>query len=105
MPDLPGVVTLMSSFFPTKCLNDREIMELNVQAVRSKIGTVSQEPVLFNRSIHENIAYGATDRTVEMNEIIAAAREANIHNFIETLPQVTILILLTPPLGKERRTN
>ena len=68
-------------------------MELNVQAVRSKIGTVSQEPVLFNRSIHENIAYGAMDRTVEMNEIIAAAREANIHNFIETLPQVTIFFV------------
>ena len=56
--------------------------------MRSRIGTVSQEPVLFNQSIRENIAYGDTSRVVEMSEIIAAAREANIHHFVETLPQV-----------------
>ena len=69
-------------------LDDRPTAELNVQGLRSRIGTVSQEPVLFNTSIRENIAYGDNSREVEMSDIILAAREANIHDFIMTLPQV-----------------
>ena len=47
----------------------------------------SQEPVLFNKSIAENIKYGDNDRDIPMNEIIEAARKANIHNFVSSLPQ------------------
>lgn len=51
------------------------------------IGIVSQEPVLFNRTIAENIAYGDNRRaTIPMDEIIEAARKANIHSFIHSLP-------------------
>jgi len=53
------------------------------------MGLVSQEPILFDCSIAENIAYGDNSRTVGMDEIITAAREANIHNFIESLPKVS----------------
>ena len=50
------------------------------------MGIVSQEPVLFNRTIAENIAYGDQTRTIAIEEIIQAARKANIHNFIHSLP-------------------
>ncbi|XP_075443273.1 ATP-binding cassette sub-family B member 5 isoform X1 [Ascaphus truei] len=60
---------------------------LNIQWLRSQIGIVSQEPVLFDCSIAENIAYGDNTRTVPMDEIQRAAQAANIHSFIEELPE------------------
>ena len=65
-----------------------------MQWLRRQIGIVSQEPVLFDCSIRDNIAYGDNFRQVTMDEIIEAARKANIHNFIETLPQVTEISVL-----------
>ena len=62
---------------------------LNVAWLRTQIGLVSQEPVLFDRSIAENIKYGANHREVSMNEVIDAATKANIHNFITSLPNVS----------------
>ncbi|XP_076435076.1 ATP-dependent translocase ABCB1-like isoform X2 [Babylonia areolata] len=62
------------------------VKELNLQHLRAQIGIVSQEPVLFDRSLAENIAYGDNERVVSMDEIIAAARAANIHEFIAALP-------------------
>ncbi len=47
---------------------------------------VSQEPVLFACSIRDNIAYGDNSREVSLEEIEAAAIDANIHKFIEALP-------------------
>ncbi|XP_050641357.1 ATP-binding cassette sub-family B member 5 [Macaca thibetana thibetana] len=61
--------------------------ELNVQWLRSQIAIVSQEPVLFNCSIAENIAYGDNSRVVPLDEIKEAANAANIHSFIEGLPE------------------
>ena len=55
--------------------------------LRSKLGLVSQEPVLFNRSIKENIEYGSNEREVSMEEVVAAARIANIHQFVSALPE------------------
>lgn len=52
------------------------------------MGLVAQEPVLFDLTVRENIAYGNNSREVHMDEIIAAARLANIHTFIESLPLV-----------------
>lgn len=53
------------------------------------MGLVTQEPVLFDCSIKENIAYGAPDPSkVKHNDIIEAAKTANIHEFISNLPQV-----------------
>lgn len=57
---------------------------------------VSQEPILFDCSIKENIVYGLPKGSVTDNEIEKVAREANIHSFITDLPQVnTIHNLLT----------
>uniref|UniRef100_A0A8C4WUK3 ATP binding cassette subfamily B member 4 n=1 Tax=Gopherus evgoodei TaxID=1825980 RepID=A0A8C4WUK3_9SAUR len=59
---------------------------LNIQWLRAQIGIVSQEPILFDCSIAENIAYGDNSREVSSEEIVNAARAANIHSFIDSLP-------------------
>ena len=69
-------------------LDKYNIKDLNVGWLRSQIGIVSQEPVLFDLTIAENIAYGDNSREIPMDEIIAAARNANIHEFISSLPNV-----------------
>ena len=64
---------------------------LNLRWLRSQIGLVQQEPILFGCSIADNIAYGDNSRDVPMDEIIEAARSANIHSFIDSLPEVKVL--------------
>lgn len=54
--------------------------------LRKHIGVVSQEPVLFDTSIKENIRMGNPEATEEM--IIAAAKNANAHDFVSNLPKV-----------------
>ncbi|XP_061393533.1 multidrug resistance protein homolog 65 [Musca vetustissima] len=66
--------------------NDDIQTDLTLDNLRSKIGIVSQEPTLFERTIAENIAYGDNTRDVSMPEIIAAAKSANAHSFIMGLP-------------------
>ncbi|XP_044268848.1 ATP-dependent translocase ABCB1-like isoform X3 [Tribolium madens] len=67
-------------------LDDESVKNVDIQNLRSHLGIVSQEPNLFDRTIAENIAYGANHRTVNMNEIVEAAKSANIHTFISSLP-------------------
>ena len=64
-----------------------DIQAINVPFMRSKLGIVSQEPVLFDRSIADNIKYGDNTREVSMEEVIDAAKKSNIHNFVKDLPQ------------------
>ena len=61
-----------------------DIHQLNLRWLRSNIGVVSQEPILFATTIAENICYGREDISEE--EMIAAAEAANAHSFISTLP-------------------
>ncbi|CAL8247209.1 unnamed protein product [Lota lota] len=68
-------------------LDNRDVKMLNIHWLRAQIGIVSQEPVLFDCSLAENIAYGDNSRIVTMKEIQAAAESANIHSFIDGLPQ------------------
>ncbi|XP_077622934.1 phosphatidylcholine translocator ABCB4 isoform X1 [Crocuta crocuta] len=72
--------------FGFQLLDGQEAKELNIQWLRAHLGIVSQEPVLFDCSIAENIAYGDNGRAVSRDEIVNAAKAANIHPFIETLP-------------------
>ncbi|XP_075602154.1 ATP-binding cassette sub-family B member 5 isoform X2 [Balearica regulorum gibbericeps] len=60
---------------------------LHLQWLRSRLGLVSQEPILFDCSIAENIRYGDNSRVVSQEEIEEAAKAANIHTFIENLPE------------------
>ena len=68
-------------------LEQNDIRNLNLPFVRSKLGIVSQEPILFNCSIADNIKYGDNSRNVTMEEVIEAAKKSNIHNFVAKLPQ------------------
>ena len=70
------------------------LKSLNIQWLRSQIGLVSQEPVLFDATIADNIRYGANFRKVSDEEVEMAAKSANIHNFIITLPQVAYLYMI-----------
>ena len=63
-----------------------DIRRLNIQWLRSRVGLVGQEPVLFDLTIAENITYGLEN--VPMDEIINAASKANIADFIHQLPKV-----------------
>ncbi|EHA97327.1 Multidrug resistance protein 3, partial [Heterocephalus glaber] len=72
--------------FGFQLLDGQEAKTLNVQWLRAQLGIVSQEPILFDCSIEENIAYGDNSRAVTREEVMSAAQAANIHQFIETLP-------------------
>ncbi|CAN6345983.1 unnamed protein product [Urochloa humidicola] len=90
------IIALLERFYDPDSgmvtLDGVDIKSLRVSWLRQQMGLVSQEPVLFNDTIRANIAYGrqqggdiAGDATEE--EIVAAAKTANAHGFISTLPQ------------------
>ncbi|XP_037602979.1 ATP-binding cassette sub-family B member 10, mitochondrial [Sebastes umbrosus] len=69
-------------------IDGHDIRDLNPYWLRSHIGTVSQEPVLFSCSIRDNIAYGAVDPdAVSTEDIYRAARVANAFNFVQAFPK------------------
>lgn len=61
---------------------------MRLTTLRRNLSIVSQEPVLFDRTIAENIAYGDNTRNVPIEEIVTAAKAANVHSFIAALPDV-----------------
>jgi len=64
-------------------LNEKDIREYTVHSLREQIGIVTQETVLFNRSVADNISYGSRDAT--QAQIEEAARRANAHEFVMEL--------------------
>ncbi len=66
-------------------INDQDIRDVTQQSLRTAMGIVPQDTVLFNDSIYYNIAYGRPDATTD--DVYAAARSAHIHDFIESLPE------------------
>ncbi|KAK3823507.1 MAG: P-loop containing nucleoside triphosphate hydrolase protein [Benniella sp.] len=63
------------------------IKDLQLNNLRSKMALVGQEPVLFDISIGENIRYGIPDgEMADHEQVVAAAKAANIHNFVMSLP-------------------
>uniref|UniRef100_A0A8C7K2S8 ATP-binding cassette, sub-family B (MDR/TAP), member 11a n=1 Tax=Oncorhynchus kisutch TaxID=8019 RepID=A0A8C7K2S8_ONCKI len=67
-------------------IDGRPSHTVNVPFLRAQIGIVSQEPVLFDCSIAENIQYGDNTRRMSMEEIVDAAKKAYLHDFVMTLP-------------------
>lgn len=65
-------------------IDGQDIREVTQQSVREQIGLVQQDVYLFNTTIGQNIAYGKPDATFE--EIVAAAKAANIHHVITEMP-------------------
>ena len=91
------IVSLLERFYSPgegKVLLDNcEVAAYNVRWLRSKIGIVSQEPVLFDLTISENIRYGSWDKDVSEEDVVNAAKAANIHDFIVSTSQVRIMLL------------
>ena len=72
-------------------LDTTDLRDVNVRWLRSQIGIVSQEPVLFDASIAYNIRYGINSQEISDMAIVEAAKMANIHDFVQSLPQVSHL--------------
>ena len=68
----------------TICIDGKDVRKLTLESLRNQIGIVQQDVYLFCGTIRENIAYGKPSATME--EIVEAAKKANIHDFIESLP-------------------
>jgi ABC-type multidrug transport system fused ATPase/permease subunit len=83
------IVQLLMRFYQWEkgeiLLDGKDIKTMNLRALRSKMAWVPQEISLFNGSILENIAYGKEHSTEE--EVIAAAKQANAHEFIMNFPE------------------
>ena len=77
------LLNLYKIFMPLCQVNSKPI-------IRCSNSLLLQEPVLFSVSVGENIAYGLPDEDVSKEEIIKAAKAANAHEFIISLPQVNI---------------
>ncbi|CAL1371419.1 unnamed protein product [Linum trigynum] len=85
------IVQLLSRFYePTKgriTLSGEDIRTFEKTEWARVVSIVNQEPVLFSVSVGENIAYGLPDENVSKDDIIKAAKAANAHEFIVSLPQ------------------
>jgi subfamily B ATP-binding cassette protein MsbA len=66
-------------------IDGADLRRLQLKSLRNNIGIVTQETILFNDSVRNNIAYGLEECPLE--EIIDAARAANAHNFIAEMPR------------------
>lgn len=80
-------ILICSCYF--QLIDGRPSCIVNVPFLRSQIGIVAQEPVLFDCSIAENIQYGDNTRSLPMEEIIDASKKAFLHDFVMTLPDVS----------------
>ncbi|KAK7412536.1 hypothetical protein VNO78_04000 [Psophocarpus tetragonolobus] len=83
------VISLLERFYNPDSgrilLDGVDIKEFRLSWLRQQMGLVGQEPILFNESIRTNIAYGKEEAVTE-EEIIAAAKASNVHDFISGLP-------------------
>ncbi|CAO3608104.1 unnamed protein product [Mucor fragilis] len=67
-------------------VDGKDLKEYNVAWLRSQIGVVSQEPVLFNMTIKQNLLMGVTEE-ITNDDIVAACKKSNCHSFISELPE------------------
>ena len=83
------IMNLLNRFYDVTngsvTFDGQDIRQLDLDALREHVGIVLQDSVLFSGTIRENIAFGKPDASEEA--IIAAAKQANIHEFIMTLEQ------------------
>jgi len=83
------LVSLLPRFYDPQAgcvmIDGVDLREFQLKSLRRRIAMVLQPPVLFPVSIRENIAYGRADASLD--EIIAAAKVAQVHEFIEQLPE------------------
>ncbi len=84
-----SLVNLIPRFYDVTggrvCVDGVDVRDLSVQSLRSQIAIVTQEPILFNDSVRNNIAYGHPD--APLDDIEAAARAAYAFDFIRQFPR------------------
>ena len=82
------ICSLLSRFYDVKegsvSVDGYDIRDLKLESLRRQIGIVQQDVYVFNGTVRENILYGKPDATEE--ELILAAKRANIHDFVLSLP-------------------
>ncbi|MCE5317074.1 MAG: ABC transporter ATP-binding protein/permease [Parachlamydia sp.] len=82
-------ISLILRFFPLQggkiLIDKQEIAEVTLESLRRQIALIPQDPVLFHRTLYENIAYGKPEAAEA--EIIAAARLAHCDEFIRNIPE------------------
>lgn len=82
------LVNLLPAFYEVTSgrilIDGQDTRQVTLESLRNEVGIVSQEPFLFNGTVRENILYGKLEATEE--ELIAASRAANCHEFISHLP-------------------
>lgn len=82
------IVNLLPAFYEVSggriLIDGQNIADISLSSLREQISVVTQEPFLFNGTIRENILYGKTTATEE--ELVAASKAANCHDFISRLP-------------------
>jgi subfamily B ATP-binding cassette protein MsbA len=83
------IISLLTRFYePTSgriAIDGRDIRDVTLASLRAQIGLVTQDIILFNETVRNNIAYGLSD--IPQDQIEAAARAAECHSFITALPQ------------------
>ena len=72
-------------------IDGHDVSSIEPSYLRRHMGLVTQEPVLFDCSFRDNIAYGSPE-PLEMADVVKASCSANIHNFITSLPQVLYIL-------------
>ncbi|HSN01980.1 MAG TPA: ABC transporter ATP-binding protein [Acidimicrobiales bacterium] len=84
-----SVARLLTRFYDVTggaiSIDGTDIVDVTLASLREAVGVVLDEPFLFSVSIFENIAYGRPEASLD--EVVAAARAANAHEFIERLPE------------------
>ncbi len=83
------IARLLTRFYDvtdgTVSIDDHDVRDVTMRTLRHNVGVVLDEPFLFSISIAENIAYGSPE--ADRHAIVAAAKAANAHEFIEQLPE------------------
>ena len=83
-----SIISLLMRFYEPNAgritLNGNDVRRLDVDWLRSQVGLVGQEPILFHASVYENVAYGRPDAT--RDEVVEACMAAGAHRFVLELP-------------------
>ena len=84
------IISLLERFFDPEVgqilVDAKHISKLNIKNYRSHLALVSQEPTLYQGTIRENIVLGTNDEDISEDKIIKACKDANIYEFIQSLP-------------------
>jgi ATP-binding cassette, subfamily B, bacterial MsbA len=84
-----SLVNLLPRFYDVETgeilIDGHDIRKVTMKSLRNQIGLVTQQTILFNDTVRNNIAYGSLERSAQ--EIVEAARAANAHDFIARLPE------------------